>query len=113
MTKIAYRPHRLAIDIAKPGLPALISIEIQRIELGEDNEVTAITGYQDTVHIRANEVATDAVDFIDPVTGLNGSISVAGLDFVLKIFSNRWAANDLVCEIDPETGWPINCQNIN
>lgn len=113
MTKIIYRPHRLAIDIAKPGLPALISVDIQRLELGKDNEVIAITGYQDTVHIRASEVATDTVDFTDPVTDLSGSISVASLDHVLKVFSNRWVARDLACEIDTETGWPINCQNIN
>lgn len=107
--KVAYRPHQLAIDIAKPGVPAIISLLIQRLEMS-DGEIVSVSGYQGRVYKKATDVATERVEITDPVTGLSGEISVAGLDQVLKQLSNRWVAEELICELDPDTGWPINCE---
>jgi len=102
---IFYRPHHLSIDIAKPDSQPIISLKVQRLEM-EGGAVKAITGHQGRIYRRAIDIPTETVNFHDPVTGLTGSISVAGLDSVLKQFSNRWAAESLSLQIDPDTGWP-------
>lgn len=89
----------------------MVALAVQRLELSETNEVLAVTGGDGRVYQKLSDVALDRVAFDDPVTGLSGEISVAGLDFVLKTLANRWTAQKLNCELDPKTGWPINCRS--
>lgn len=97
--------------MSQPGSTPMVALAVQRIELSENDEVLAVTGGDDRVYQKLSDVVLDRVKFTDPVTGLSGEISVAGLDFVLKALANRWTAQKLSCELDPETSWPINCRS--
>ena len=101
----AHRSQQITIDTVRPNALPMLSILVQKVDLDESNQVMAILGNTDRIHRVATEVMTETVEFADPVTGLSGSISIAGLQGVLTKLSNRWISEDMGHAIDPETGW--------
>lgn len=89
----------------------MITLEIQRLELNDDNSVGGITGNNDRIYINALDIMSEVVKYIDPADGQTKAISIAALSSALKTFSNERVAKELNCDIDPETGWPINCSD--
>jgi hypothetical protein len=108
--KTAYRPYQITIGMNRPADSPMVSLEIQKLELGENQSVKSISGNEYRVYKKLEKVATDCVEFNDPITGLSGKISVAGLNFILKSLANKWVAEELGCEVDSTTGWSINCK---
>ena len=72
MVKIAHRPHQISIDVAKPNVPPIISLQIQKVELDANNKITAITGYENTLYRNAKNQLTETIAFVDPITGSKG-----------------------------------------
>lgn len=105
MHKTAHRPQQITIDTVRPNALPMVSILVQKVNLDESNQVTAIFGNTNRVHRAATAVMTETVEFTDPVTGLSGSISIAALQGVLTRLSSRWISEDLGHDIDPATGW--------
>jgi hypothetical protein len=107
---VAYRPQQITIDVIKPNTPPMISILIQRLELDENNEILSMCDQSDRVYRNGLKILTETIEFIDPVTGLSGTISIAGVQQILGILANKWTANDFDCETDNDTGWATNCE---
>jgi len=109
MKAIAYRAQQVTIDAIKPDTTPMISLLIQKLEL-EDGEITGITAHTDRIYRNAKKILTETVTVSDPVTGLTGEISIAGVDQIIRLFANRWTAQELGCSIDPTTGWAVDCE---
>lgn len=110
MPTVSYRPYRIAVDTTKPDAPPIISMDIQRIEIDGQGEIDAITGNQNTLYRKAEDMLAESIEFKDPVTGASGQISVAGLSLILGQFANKWASEDLNMPINPDTGWPTTVE---
>lgn len=105
----AYRTQQITIDVVKPNTTPMISLLVQRLELDDEKAIQAITGHSDRIYRNGLTVMQETVSFTDPVTGLAGEISIAGMQRILTTWANRWISEDLGCEVDPETGWATNC----
>ena len=103
--KIAFRPQQITIDAIKPSSPPLISLLIQRLELDENNQILATSDFADRVYRNAFKNLAETIEFIDPITGLSGEVSIAGLNKIIRLWANAWVSEDLNLEIDIATGW--------
>jgi hypothetical protein len=111
MTTTAYRPQQITIDVIKPDTPPMISLLVQKLELGDDHQIVSMSSQDDRIYRNGLKILADHIAFTDPVTGLSGEVSIAGMQRLLATWANQWVAHDFDCEIDPTTGWSINCQN--
>lgn len=105
--KTGFRAQQIIIDAVRPSSPPMISLLIQELQFNQEGEITAITGDVHRIYKKSSEVTTQTVELEDPVTGLTGIVSIAGIDAMLRAIANRWTAESLNCEIDPITGWAV------
>jgi hypothetical protein len=107
----AYRPQQIVIDVIMPDTPPMISLLVQRVELGDNGRIVSVSSRNERIYRNALSIMDEQIEFTDPVTGLSGQVSIAGMQKLLATWANQWVAEDFDCEIDPTTGWSINCQN--
>lgn len=103
--RIAHRPQQIIMDVLKPDTPPIITLIIQKLELDEENNVIAISASEDRLHKQGLKILTDSIEFSDPVTGLTGKISIAGMQQIMSTWANKWISEQLACPINSETGW--------
>lgn len=102
----AYRPQQILIDVVKPDALPIISIVVQELQL-TGGQISAITADSLRIYKKAADVAHQTVELTDPITGLSGLVSIAGIESMLRKISNQWIAENLNLEIDTQTGWAI------
>lgn len=107
---IAYRPQQIVIDVIMPTSPPMISLLVQRVQM-KDGDVESVSSWEERIYRNARSIMDEQIEFTDPITGLSGQVSIAGMQKLLATWANQWVAEDFDCEIDPTTGWSINCQN--
>lgn len=107
---IAYRPQQIVIDVIMPTSTPMISLLVQRVEM-EDGAVVSVSSREERIYRNARLIMDEQIEFTDPITGLSGQVSIAGMQQLWTTWANQWVAEDFDCEIDPTTGWSINCQN--
>lgn len=105
MNKTAHRPQQITIDTVRPNALPMVSILVQKVNLDANNNIVAILGNTNRIHRNAMSVIQETVEFTDPVTGVSGSISVAGLQQILTKLANRWISEEVNKPIDITTGW--------
>ncbi len=105
--KTVLRPYSITIDSVKPGKPPLVSIKLQQLTMA-DGEIKSISGSENAIYKNAEDCLAQTLEFKDPVTGIEGQISVAGVAQVVTKLAVQWSQEKLNSQIDPETGWLLD-----
>ena len=90
----ALRTGRLEIDLVKPGGVQWVAASLQRLELSASGDIVALYDRDAKLHRRIDRVALEQVSFTDPLTGLSGLVSVAGVGELIKALMVKWMIED-------------------
>ena len=99
--KRAYRAQQVVIDVPKPGAIPFVSILIQHLEVDETGKVLAQTAREDRIYKKTSDIFAQTITFTDPVTGTTGQVSIAGLDQIVRKFTNDWTQEKYGGSIGP------------
>lgn len=93
--KKAIRTGRLQIDTVVPGGPQWVSAWLQNLDVNDANEVASQSFREGRLYRKIDDHLTDiAPGWVDPVTGTQGPISVAGLGAAIKMIMVQWMLED-------------------
>lgn len=101
--KEAIRTSKIEIDTAVRDGPQWISATIQTLELDASNNVTSTRLRDRRLYRKTDQVAAELVTFIDPVTGQQITMSVAGIAAAIKAKMVNWMETDNNAAYDPST----------
>jgi hypothetical protein len=90
MTTEKLRTQQIVIDIPKTTAEPWFTMIVQRLILDDDGAVIQIVGRERQFNRRFSKVMMETADIQDPVTGLVGTISVAGAAQLLTSLITTW-----------------------
>ncbi len=102
--KKVIRTGIIEIDSVKTGQEQWVSAKIQRLEYDDQNNLLSESAREGRLTRRVDQVATQTVDFYDPVTGHNCTLSVAGVGIAIKSMMAKWMLEDFDAHFDSELG---------
>lgn len=106
--KTAIRTDKIAIDLVVPDGIQWITSTMQKVKLNGDNTINAIAPREDMMHRKVQDVAFEMIEFTDPITGMTGHMSVAGIGTAIKSIFIKWMLEDNEGSyFDPESGMVI------
>lgn len=92
--KKAIRTGRIEIDSITPGGAQWVTAWVQTLELGDDNSIQSQIFRDGRLHRKVEDSLTDLITITDPVTGLSGQMSLAGLGMAVKAMMVKWMLED-------------------
>lgn len=92
--KTAIRTSNIEIDTTVPDSVQWINANIQYLDVSDDGSIKSISGRMGQLHRRVDLVAAQGTTIVDPVTGMNITISAAGVATAIKQFMINWMLED-------------------
>ena len=100
--KQAIRAGRIEIDTVKIHGPKWIVATLSRLEIDDNGNVISERIRDEKIYRKAENVATELVTVVDPVTQQQVTVSVAGLAGLIKATMINWMQEDFPSIYDPE-----------
>ena len=99
--KLAIRASKIEIDTLQASGTKWVSAILQTLELDENNVVSSVRARDKKLYRKVSDVALETVTFVDPVTGVETTISVAGIGEAIKAIMVKWMMEDHNATYDP------------
>ena len=84
------RTQQIIIDIPKSSAEPWFTMVVQRIYKDDEGNITQIVGREKQINRRFTKVMLETATISDPVTGYEGTISVAGAAQLLTSLISTW-----------------------
>lgn len=94
------RVHQIIIDSPKPDREPFITLAVQRRVFDEQGSLVQTINRERLIYKRLSEVATEIIEFDDPVLQKRVNDSVAGIGAALTSVSVKWLAEEYSSEPD-------------
>ncbi len=99
--KTIIRTGSIEIDAQKVDGIQWVSAKIQKLLINDEGRVLSESGREFRLHRRIDQVALEMTTVVDPVTGKEVTVSVAGVGTLIKAAMTRWMLEDHGAKYDP------------